>query len=170
MMLRMLNRPFLFTPSQQVREAKKTFPDDLEKHELIEHLKNVQQNIEYNSFYALYYDKGYYVGRIDRTRCKVDTRTVNFFVRDRDVFKWPKRRDIEQIHISRLIYGPIEIEGHDPFTLDVTPIDVTFRKTDIHFPDGLPRWVNECWRYCCILRHLVLSVELTCPLSLTDII
>lgn len=112
--------------------------EDLERQELIQHLINVQNNIKYDSFYAVQYDRRYYVGRVDSVKCQLGKRSVNFFARDREIFKWPIRRDIDQVHVSRFIYGPIEIEGHDPFRLNTDPIDSILRKVRSFFPEGIP--------------------------------
>lgn len=104
---------------------------------LSEKLKTLQDDIQYDAFYAVQYDKRYYIGRVDRTKCNVNKRSVNFLVRDRDVFKWPIRRDIDQVHTSRFFFGPIVLEGHDPFVIDLKPIDLEFRLIRTHFPDGL---------------------------------
>ena len=44
---------------------------------------------------------------------------------------------VDMVDISRFIYGPVEIEGHDPFKINCDPIDSIFKKIRSYFPEEM---------------------------------
>lgn len=78
---------------------------------------------EVGQYYAASYDSRWYVGRILRL---VDDRKyeLKFLERLGDVFRWPARDDIDQVHSNMLFCGPIVLKGVTSFKLNPCPKDI----------------------------------------------
>jgi hypothetical protein len=81
--------------------------------------------VEKEKYYAVQFDQTFYIGRVLEVHDD-DTVKVTYLHRVRGGckdgaprFTWPRRRDIEEnLNIGFIFYGPIELIGNDPFTVD----------------------------------------------------
>lgn len=82
-----------------------------------ENQNNDQLNIhiEVEKYYAVFYDIGWYIGRIIQLEEK--NVYVKFLKKSLDDFVWPKEPDIQTVHQDFIIYGPINLIGNCPFQL-----------------------------------------------------
>lgn len=68
-------------------------------------------------YYAVQYVKKYYIGRalitLDSNQVKVK------FLHNAGAgkFGWPRRDDIDKVHMSSIFYGPISLHQSGPFTV-----------------------------------------------------
>lgn len=67
-------------------------------------------------YYSVYFDEDWFIGRIIE---KIDENkfVVKFLEKNFDKFVWPKREDIQEINRHFIFYGPIQLEGNDPFSV-----------------------------------------------------
>lgn len=78
--------------------------------------KDIQANIEKDEYYAVYYDKNFYIGRV----LQVKKETVRFqflHYKLEGRYDWPRRDDISEVNLQMVFMGPIQIEGTLPFDL-----------------------------------------------------
>lgn len=71
--------------------------------------------IECEKYYCVYYDTGWYIGRvlhIEKNTCKIKFLSANL-----NEFRWPKKDDIQEVDKEFIIYGPISLNGINPFTI-----------------------------------------------------
>jgi hypothetical protein len=72
------------------------------------------EGIELEHYYAVDYVSNYYIGRV--LIQNQDLVTVKFLHRVGACrFDWPKIDDVDEVHISCLFYGPIQLEKSGPF-------------------------------------------------------
>lgn len=69
--------------------------------------------IECEKYYCVYYDIGWYIGRI--VHLKENICTIKFLHANLDEFKWPKKDDIQEIDKKYIMYG--SLNGTNPFTI-----------------------------------------------------
>lgn len=85
-------------------------------------------SIKLESYYAIYYDARWYLGRLIE-RCEPGKFRVKF-LQDLDTFKWPKKDDIQNVHQYFIFYGPVSLLGSEPFSLkrnDMATIQKRYR-------------------------------------------
>ena len=76
---------------------------------------------EPESYYVVDYANKYYIVRLLRfkflhsSQCKGST-----------TYDWPRRDDIAMVHPFCLVYGPVQLEGCDPFTVKGVRLDQLF--------------------------------------------
>lgn len=83
---------------------------------------------EPESYYVVDYVNKYYIGRLlaiesgllrfkflHSSQCKGST-----------TYYWPRRDDINMVHPFCLVYGPVQLEGCDPFTVKGVRVDQLF--------------------------------------------
>ena len=77
-------------------------------------VKHKLQPIQKGQYYAVEYQRAFYIGRILRNMNT--TLTIKFVHSvEAKVFDWPKRDNIDDCSPSWLISGPLEIQGSGPF-------------------------------------------------------
>ncbi|XP_044758739.1 uncharacterized protein LOC123316627 [Coccinella septempunctata] len=105
--------------------------DEIESHDKSEMGKVI---IEAERYYAIAYDDGWYIGRV--LEKNGNSYKVKFLKQDLQNFVWPKNLDIQNVIDVFFIYGPISIEGTDPF--QITRFDLNnIRKSFAHFKKSL---------------------------------
>lgn len=67
-------------------------------------------------YYSVYFDEDWFIGRIIKSDNNTQY-TIKFLEKIFDKFVWPKREDIQQIKKEFIFYGPIQLEGNEPFTV-----------------------------------------------------
>lgn len=90
----------------------------------VESCSSLNIKFENEKYYAVYYDTGWYIGRvleIMEDKCK-----VKFLKADLDNFFWPKNNEVHDVSLSFIFYGPIYLVGSYPFQLK------RFDKLNIH--------------------------------------
>lgn len=66
-------------------------------------------------YYAIYYDVGWYVGRV--IKVQEDTCIIKFLKESLDTFNWPSHDDIQTVQEDFILCGPLSLNGNGPFTL-----------------------------------------------------
>lgn len=85
--------------------------------------------IECEKYYCVYYDTGWYIGRVlhvEQYTCK-----MKFLCANLDEFRWPKKDDVQEVDKKFIMYGPITLNGINPFTINKevrTKIQREFKK------------------------------------------
>ena len=75
-------------------------------------------NIEVDSFYAVYYTKKFYIGKVVKAY-EDDSFDMTFLHSvSSNAWNWPKRKDEARQHLEDIFYGPVKLEGHGPFSID----------------------------------------------------
>lgn len=72
---------------------------------------------------------GWYIGRV--LRVEQNTCKIKFLCANLDEFKWPKKDDIQEVDKKFIMYGPISLNGINPFTINKevrTEIQKKFKK------------------------------------------
>ena len=78
----------------------------------------VQIPVQVESYYAVKYEKKYYIGRALAFEHSKDFVKFKFLhTLGADKFDLPKTDEIEVVHISRVFYGPVSLQDRCPFTL-----------------------------------------------------
>ena len=74
------------------------------------------KDIQLQQYYAVYYSRNFYIGR---AFANVEQNfRFKFLERRGSVFLWPTRPDDQEVITpERIFYGPVELEGHGPFTI-----------------------------------------------------
>jgi len=67
-------------------------------------------------YYAVHYEKKYYIGRALSTSATNLVEVKFLHNAGADKFNWPKRDDIDKVHISSIFYGPVVLGQSGPFT------------------------------------------------------
>lgn len=68
-------------------------------------------------YYSVYFDEDWFIGRIIKSDDNNTHYVIKFLEKNFDKFVWPKREDIQQIKKEFIFYGPIQLEGNEPFTV-----------------------------------------------------
>ncbi|XP_030753635.1 uncharacterized protein LOC115880545 [Sitophilus oryzae] len=84
------------------------------------------ESISLDSYYAVYYDIQWYLGLV--INCKSEKFKMKFLQQDKDIFKWPKKDDIQEVHRRFIFHGPITLCGCDPFTIKRNDLVVINKK------------------------------------------
>lgn len=71
-------------------------------------------NLEAEKYYAIYYDIGWYLGRI--ISMTEETCIVKFLKENLEQFDWPAHEDKQVVKKLYVFCGPIELMGSGPFT------------------------------------------------------
>lgn len=73
------------------------------------------KNIETEKYYAVYYDKTFYIGRV--IEVFENSAKIKFLKSELDIYKWPKETDIQVVQNEYLFFGPVTLIGTEPFYL-----------------------------------------------------
>lgn len=72
-------------------------------------------NIIPESYYAIFYEEGWYLGRVIR---KVEDKwQIKFLQRNISDYIWPSRNDIQDIDADFIFFGPVKLMGNHPFNI-----------------------------------------------------
>ncbi|KAL9958512.1 hypothetical protein ACROYT_G035538 [Oculina patagonica] len=78
-------------------------------------------NMKVDEYYAIDYVSQYYFGRVLQIHGQFIKFKFLHCVRQganaANLFDWPRRDDIANVHISCVFYGPVQLEGNSPFTI-----------------------------------------------------
>lgn len=77
--------------------------------------KTNSKNIESEKYYAVYYDKTFYIGRI--IEVFENSAKIKFFKSELDIYKWAKETNIQIVQNEYLFFGPVTLIGTEPFHL-----------------------------------------------------
>ena len=70
----------------------------------------------------MYYDKDpYYIGKIIKVVDKENVE-MKFLEKGAGNFRWPKRDIVENIRKKYIFYGPVKLQGSNPFVVDSNAI------------------------------------------------
>lgn len=76
--------------------------------------KKLKIDIKLESYYAIYYEDTWYLGRVidfwDENKTK-----IKFMKKDLDNYIWPRKEDIHTVENRFIFYGPIDLVGNYPF-------------------------------------------------------
>lgn len=74
--------------------------------------------IESEKYYCVYYDTGWFIGRVLHDNIEQNTCKIKFLCANLNEFRWPKKDDVQEIDKKFIMYGPISLNGTNPFTID----------------------------------------------------
>ena len=78
--------------------------------------------IQREEYYAVDYVKNFYIGRV--LDVIMDFLQLKFLYKvGATTFHWPKRDDVDQVHISNVFYGPVTVPSFisEPFAIPEQP-------------------------------------------------
>lgn len=81
----------------------------------LEQIKEKKIDITFESYFAVYYDKNWYVGRV--TGKEREKFVIKFLKQNLQKYMWPKIEDIQSVDKKFIFYGPIKLLGNGPFTI-----------------------------------------------------
>ena len=92
-------------------------------------LLRIQMDVQEGSYYAIYFDKSYYIGRVIKKMGNMIT--VKYLYKDKlkRNYNWPNTDDIEDVNIKFVFFGPVEIVGTIPF--HINEIEISFRYREL---------------------------------------
>lgn len=76
----------------------------------------IKTEIKKESYYAVYYDINWYIGRIIEPT-KRNKYKIKFLKATLNEFVWPKTDDVQEVEKKYLFFGPIKLLGNNPFSL-----------------------------------------------------
>lgn len=75
-------------------------------------------SIDLESYYAIYYDNMWYIGRITKQSSNMSgSYEVKFLQKDLDEYKWPQKDDVQNVDKTFIFYGPLSLIGSNPFSI-----------------------------------------------------
>lgn len=77
-------------------------------------------NLELESYYAIYYEDQYYIGRLIKIQNK--KYCFKFLKKEISVYIWPKKDDIAEVEVDFIFFGPIKLLGNHPFSLNTDTV------------------------------------------------
>lgn len=78
--------------------------------------KNLKIDIKLESYYAIYYEDTWYLGRVIDFWDEYKTQ-IKFMKKDLDNYIWPRKEDIYTVENRFIFYGPIDLVGNYPFKI-----------------------------------------------------
>lgn len=70
-------------------------------------------NILLESYYAVFYDEGWYIGRV--VQQVSSSWKLKFLAKNVSEYKWPKKDDTQIVDVCFIFFGPIKMLGNHPF-------------------------------------------------------
>jgi len=77
---------------------------------------NAEFVINTEMYYAVYYDTGWYIGRV-LEKLTNQLFKIKFLSQNLEVFKWPRKDDIQEVENRYIFYGPINMQGVNSLTI-----------------------------------------------------
>ena len=95
---------------------------DFRKHMILElHEKKLNpipaDPTKVDEYYAVDYINKYYFGRVLEVKSNAFIKFKFLHGIGPNKFDWPRRDDIDEVHISCIFYGPVHLEGNRPFAI-----------------------------------------------------
>ena len=75
-----------------------------------------------NNYYAIYFDKKYYVGRVIEINNDDVILKVLYNKPNTSQFDWPVRDDISSVSRKFIFHGPMDIRGTVPFSFPIVQL------------------------------------------------
>lgn len=85
-------------------------------HQIDTENNNAEFVINTEMYYAVYYDTGWYIGRV-LEKLTNQLFKIKFLSQNLEVFKWPRKDDIREVENRYIFYGPINMQGVNPLTI-----------------------------------------------------
>ncbi|XP_031349112.1 uncharacterized protein LOC116175142 isoform X1 [Photinus pyralis] len=103
---------------EEMRYAESEDSDTLvfEEDEEIVQSKSEVNDVKLEHYYAVAYNDGWYIGRVVE-KVKDDLFQMKYLKYSLDKFIWPRTPDIHDTNIEYIFYGPVCLDGNDPFYL-----------------------------------------------------
>lgn len=97
---------------------------------LPEELDPTKVDLQLESYYAVFYDLNWYIGRVidfpDEGLCK-----IKFLKKVIEGYHWPPHEDVQTVTSEFVFYGPINLKGNGPFQVsrgDISKIHEVYVK------------------------------------------
>lgn len=80
---------------------------------------NTQVALRHEEYYAVFYEEQYFIGRITSIDHKNSKATIKFLKEiSENSFLWPTKNDVDEVHLFRIFFGPLDLIGNEPFSID----------------------------------------------------
>ena len=73
--------------------------------------------IKPDEYYAVEYNNNYYFGRVLQAKSNSFIKFKFLHSAGRNKHDWPRRDDINEVHVSCISYGLVHLEGNRPFVI-----------------------------------------------------
>ena len=127
--------------SEDISLESETLTESLSEEETLNEEKKPWEkhlDIKQDLYYSVYFDDSWYIGRIISMQ-ELKTKTVykmKFLQTNKDDFEWPKKEDICKIEKLYIFYGPITLQGNNPFKINrvtLNEINSKYKEIDRYF-------------------------------------
>ncbi|GBL65714.1 hypothetical protein AVEN_181170-1, partial [Araneus ventricosus] len=84
-------------------------------------LQNIQRAVQEHLYFTVFYEQDlFYIGKVKKIVS--EDIFMKFLEKGADNFRWPKRDKEEKVNIKFIFYGPVQLYGNDPSTMDIVII------------------------------------------------
>lgn len=91
---------------------------------------NTEVTINTEMRYGVYYDTGWYIGRILK-KLTNQLSEMKFLFQNLEVFKWPRKDDVQVVDNRFIFYGPINMQSVNPLTITESDIKLIVKEFKI---------------------------------------
>ncbi|GBM22591.1 hypothetical protein AVEN_182191-1 [Araneus ventricosus] len=89
-------------------------------------LQNIQRGIQEHLYFTVFYEQDlFHVGKVKKIVS--EDIFMKFLEKGADNFRWPKRHQEEKVNVKFIFYGPVQLYGNDPSTMDIDQIIIAYK-------------------------------------------
>ncbi|GBM49812.1 hypothetical protein AVEN_238172-1 [Araneus ventricosus] len=89
-------------------------------------LQTIQRAVQEHLYFAVFYEQDlFYIDKVKKI--EGEDILMNFAEKSEGNFRCPKRDQEEELKIKFIFYGPVQLYGNDPFTIDIDQIIIAYK-------------------------------------------